>query len=119
MNNDQDDQPPANTQRISVRAQMPQERTSAVYVITNDGKEPRTVTLQKNKRQIMDLLLQGPVFCASPVRISDIVFILKREIELDVETKMYPGDPTTGAGDYGVYFLKSHVERISDLEAAA
>lgn len=63
--------------------------------------------------------MQGPVYCASPVRISDIVFVLKRENGLEVDTEFYPGDPETGAGQYGVYFLKSRVRRLIRQEVAA
>ena len=111
--------PPATSQRIYRVADLPQEREPADYNIANNVEKPRLVTLAKRKRQIMDLLLQGPVYCASPVRISDIVHILKREIGLDVETKIYPGEPETGAGDYGVYFLQSRVTRIVDQKEAA
>ncbi|MDA8585565.1 hypothetical protein N9L47_04750 [Rhodobacteraceae bacterium] len=113
------DIPPFNCQRIHRVADLPPERAPASYVIGNVDKKPSAVTLQKRKRQIMDLLLQGPVYCASPVRISDIVHILKREIGLDVETKFYPGDKSTGSGDYGVYFIKSRVYRASDEQVAA
>ncbi|WP_417733907.1 hypothetical protein, partial [Roseovarius sp.] len=68
---------------------------------------------------VMDLLIAGPVYCASPVRLSDVVHILKREIGLEVDTKFYPGNPITGSGAYGVYFLDSKVTRINRSEVAA
>lgn len=113
------DNPPLNSQRIHRVADLPPYRSPMVYVIANNDEDTHIATLQKRKRQIMDLLLQGPVYCASPVRISDIVHILKREIGLDVETTIYPGDKQTGAGDYGVYFLKSRVHCVADKQVAA
>ena len=101
--------PPANAQRIWRVADLPKGRSPATYVVCNEGQPPASVTLQKRLRQVLDLLRAGPVYCASPVRISDIVHILKRDYGILVETTMYPGDPDTGAGSYGVYSLLSTV----------
>jgi hypothetical protein len=111
--------PPSNSIRISRIAELPPLRDPATYVIRNSDDEPRHVCLSKRKRQVTELLMQGPVHCASPVRLSDIVFILREEVGLNVETKMYPGDSLTGAGSYGVYFLISRVERAEQPEVAA
>ena len=101
--------PPSNAQRIWRVADLPNDRTPATYIVVNDGEQPSRVTLQKRLRQVLDLLRAGPVYCASPVRLSDIVHILKRDHGILVETTMYPGDPDTGAGSYGVYSLLSTV----------
>lgn len=115
----QEKTPPANARRITRVADLPDDRTPAQYAVTNTDGTTSVATLQKRQRQVMDLLIAAPVHCASPVRISDIVHILKREIGLEVETEMYPGDEVTGAGSYGVYFLKSTVVRIADERVAA
>lgn len=104
-----DDKPPHDARRIRRVADLPPERRAACYLIQNGDEPPRSVILDKRKRQVLDLLRQAPVFCASPVRVSDVVFVLKRECGLDVETTLYPGDPETGAGSYGVYTLRSRV----------
>jgi len=111
--------PPTTAQRIMRSADLPQERGAATYIVYNNDEEPLTATLDKRRRQILDLLMQGPVHCASPIRISDIVHNLKREIGLDVETKMFPGDTTIGAGAFDVYFLKSRVHRVQPNQVAA
>ncbi len=54
-----------------------------------------------------------------PVRISDVVHVLKRETGIEVETEYYPGDEETGSGTYGVYFLKSMVRRVAQQGVAA
>ena len=77
------------------------------------------VTLSKRQRQVIDLLITSPVYCASPVRLSDVVHILKREIGLEVKTKTFPGNPITGSGAYGVYFPQSQVHRVVHIEVAA
>ena len=110
--------PPANARRIWRVSDLPQHRDPATYVIRNGDEPPRKVTLQNRNRQILDLLRAGPVFAASPVRISDVVHVLKRDIELDVETVRYPGDPDAGSGSFGVYFLRSIVTPVIEMEVA-
>lgn len=98
---------------------LPHNRRPARFLISNQGGEPQTVVLSKRRRQIIELLMRGPVYCASPVRISDVVSVLKHETSIDIHTEFYAGDRDIGAGDYGVYFLRSTVCRIDDVEAAA
>lgn len=111
--------PPANAQRIARVADLPQNRDEAQYGVTNGAMPEKVYTLRKRQRQVMDLLMAGPVYCASPVRLSDVVHILKREIGIEVETRFYPGDKETGSGDYGIYFLQSEVRRVLRSEVAA
>jgi hypothetical protein len=114
-----DNTPPKYAQRILRVSDLPQDRGPATYIIRNGDAPPHKVTLDKRQRQILDLLRAGPVYAASPVRISDIVHVLKRDIGLDVETVRYPGDPATGSGSFGVYFLRSSVTPVIMTEAAA
>ena len=111
--------PPPSAQRIWRVADLPKHRDPAWYGIRTGDEPERAYLLCKRQRQIMDLLIAGPVYCASPVRISDVVHILKRETGLAVETEFYPGDSETGAGTYGVYFLTSRVRRLAAQEVAA
>ncbi|MEM9971537.1 MAG: hypothetical protein AAF762_10620 [Pseudomonadota bacterium] len=113
----QENTPPANTRWIMRGADLPPLREPAKYAIIATDGSTKEVVLRKRQRQVVDLLTQGPVYCASPVRLSDIVHILKREIGLEVETEMYPGDEDNA--QYGVYFLKSKVVRIADERVAA
>ena len=43
--------------------------------------------LDKRKRQVVDALLSGDLYCASTVRIGDIVFRLKEDNGLHAETR--------------------------------
>lgn len=110
--------PPTNAQRIWRVSDLPRARAPQTYRITNTDGSEINVTLQNRRRQVLELLVKGPVYCASPVRLSDTVHVLKHENGLEVHTEFYPGDIETGAGTYGVYFLKSRVVRLSALEAA-
>lgn len=111
--------PPANARRIMRGADLPHDRDLAFYELRNGDGKPFIAGLSKRQRQVMDLLIAGPVYCASPVRLSDVVHILKREIGLEVSTEFYPGDKATGSGDYGVYFLKTCVRKLEQREAVA
>ncbi|SFF17124.1 hypothetical protein SAMN04488523_1258 [Sulfitobacter brevis] len=71
---------------LSVR-DLPSERGSARYRVTRHGGETAEVILDKRKRQVVDALIAGELFCASTVRIGDIVFRLKEENSLHAETK--------------------------------
>lgn len=111
--------PPRHAKRVNRVADLPSDRNPATFEIVNEHGKCRIVILDKRRRQILELLTIGPVYCASPVRISDIVHVLKREIGLEVDTEFYPGDRATGAGDFGVYFLRSRVRRLDGREVAA
>lgn len=105
--------PPNNAKRIWRATDLPPHREVARYkVYRSDGTET-FCSLSKRRCQVMDLLLSGPVFCASPVRISDMVHVLKSEVGIEVETEYYPGSKESGSGPYGVYFLKSKVYRLA------
>ena len=108
-------QPPANAQFIMRRSDLPPERAKKAYSIGPGDGEKRTVHLDKISRQVVDALRSGPVFAASPVRISDRVLILRRDYGIEIETLMiYPAD----GGRYGIYRLVSCVTPIADEEGA-
>lgn len=111
--------PPLTAQRVWQVSDLPRARGPAKYQIVDGKGLDCIVTLSKRRRQVMDLLIQGPVYCASPVRISDIVHLLKRETGVEVDTQYYPGDKETGAGTYGVDFLRSIVTRVEREGVAA
>ncbi|MEO1143784.1 MAG: hypothetical protein AAFW66_15825 [Pseudomonadota bacterium] len=105
--------------RIHRVADLPYDRSPAEYLVTAENSETKTVSLQKRKRQVLDLLMQAPLYAASPVRLSDMVHLLKLEDGIDIETVMFPGDPGTGTTRYGIYVLRSMVERLSEHREAA
>ena len=111
--------PPRHARRISRVSELPPHREPATYEFHDTNNKTRLMKLANRKRQVMDLLIATPIHCASPVRLSDVVHILKRETAIEVETKMYPGDPRTGSGDYGVYFLVSDVRKLKNSEAGS
>jgi hypothetical protein len=67
----------------------------------------------------LDALIIQPVYCASPVRISDRVCILKRDYRVPITKEMFENDAATDRTKFGVYFLNCRVERITENGGAA
>ncbi len=117
--NEKDSELLRKAQRIHRVADLPYDRNPADYIVKTGDDDTKTITLQKRKRQVLDLLMTVPVYAASPVRLSDIVHLLKLEDAIDIETVMFPGDPGTGTMRFGVYLLRGKIERLPEMEAAA
>lgn len=104
--------PPADTLRVSSWNDLPDKTQPARYEIcTGDGVR-NEITLAKGNRVVLEALINGPVLCASPVRISDRVHILKSEYGVPITKEMYSNDAATGRARFGVYFIGSGVRRL-------
>lgn len=114
-----DNTPPANAKRVYRWADLPPATDRASYIVINPGEEPREISVARHQRQVLEGLLAGPIYAASYCRISDQVLPLRRDHGIEIECTMYRGDPETGRERYGVYSLKSLVERSPEMEAAA
>jgi len=66
---------------------LPEERSPARYRVIGTDGDAKEVVLEKRKRQVVDALIAGDLYCASTVRIGDIVFRLKEDDELRADTK--------------------------------
>lgn len=104
--------PPSNALRVKALRDRPSQRTPARYQVTDNDGNTRTFTLAKGNRVILDALLKSPVYCASPVRVSDRVCILRREYGVPITIEMYQNDAATDRAKFGVYFIGDGVERI-------
>ncbi|SFG68929.1 hypothetical protein [Sulfitobacter dubius] len=102
--------PPANTVRNSRWRDFPNTVSPAQYRITDETGKAHTVTVSKNKRRVLEGLMRAPMYCASPVRISDLVHILKRDYGVDIAMDLYANDNETDRAKFGIYTLKSKVE---------
>jgi len=107
-----ENRPPANALRVERWADLPKERNAVRYQVTDDDGNTRTFTLAKGNRIILDALLNSPVYCASPVRVSDRVCILRHEYGVPITIEMYANDKPTDRAKFGAYFLGDGVERI-------
>jgi hypothetical protein len=111
--------PPANALRVEAWRDLPKDGAVAHYKITSEDGDVSVITLAKGNRIILDALLNQPVYCASPVRISDRVCVLRREYCVPITKEMYKNDAATDRAKFGVYFLKGNVERLGDEGGAA
>lgn len=105
--------PPANALRVEAWRDLPSDPAPARYRITGEDGTVHQITLAKGNRIILDALLNQPVYCASPVRISDRVCILRREYRVPITKEMFENDAATDRAKFGVYFLNGQVERIT------
>ena len=106
------DKPPANALRVERWSDMPKGTAPARYEVVSEDGKTKTFTLAKGNRIILDALIQQPVYCASPVRISDRVCILRRDYGVPITKEMYSNDTATDRAKFGVYFLSGSVRRI-------
>jgi hypothetical protein len=106
--------PPANSLRVEAWRDLPKNGAAARYKITREDGGVSVITLAKGNRIILDALLKQPVYCASPVRISDRVCILRHEYRVPIIKEMYENDAETDRAKFGVYFLDGCVERLDD-----
>lgn len=98
--------PPPGTCRVMSRRDLPNTTALAGYHII-DGDQQRHTMIQKSYRQVLEALRLSPIFCASIMRLSDIVFVLKKDHGVNIETLLVKGDGDACA--YGVYVLRSRV----------
>ncbi len=106
--------PPSNALRVEAWRDLPADRTPARYQITDSDGDTRTITLSKGNRIILDALIKQPIYCASPVRVSDRVCILRHEYGVPITKEMYENDTATDRAKFGVYFLENGVTRLTD-----
>ncbi len=95
--------------RILRRADLPKSRNLAAYTWpTEDGGESRTI-VAKRDRQVLDAIIDGPVFCASPVRVSDSVLRLRRDHGVPIETETFSERDGDESLTFGAYYLTADV----------
>lgn len=111
--------PPKNAKRVYRWADLPNTTAEAVYRVTDPDQEPRTIAVSRHKRQVLEGLMQGPIYAASYCRLSDQVLPLRRDDGVNIKCEMYANDKETGRQRFGVYFLESRVERVESDEVAA
>lgn len=103
--------PPPDAKRVYRWADLPDATERAAYLITDEGGEPRQITVARHQRQVLEGLMRAPIYAASYCRISDQVLPLRRDHGVDIRCDMYANDPETGRERYGIYTLVSDVQR--------
>ncbi len=98
---------------------LPHKTAPAQYTVIDEAGETRKIWVSKNKRRIIDALVDGPVHCASPCRLSHFVMGLREEQGLNIETVWFDQDPKAGHARFGIYTLLDQVIRIEERGVAA
>lgn len=98
--------PPKNTLRVNAWLDLPAPRTAAIYSFKDSIGNDHTITVDKNRRRVLEGLMLSPIYCASMARLSCYVAYLRHCHGLNIETIEYKGE---GQPLYGVYFLRSNV----------
>ncbi|MEM6890758.1 MAG: hypothetical protein AAF636_21885, partial [Pseudomonadota bacterium] len=93
---------------------LSQDRRPARYQIPCSENASKNRVFSKRKRQVIDTLMKGPVFCASTVRVGDVVFRLKEDDDLHCLTETLPNGRKYYRLPDGVRFLG-----LVETEAAA
>lgn len=96
---------------------LPPQTEPAEYQVTTEAGEIRQFWVSKNKRRLVDALIDGPVHCASPCRLSHFVMGLREDQGLNIETVWFDNDPKAGRTRCGIYKLLDSVTRIDGGEA--
>jgi hypothetical protein len=110
--------PPANARRLEAWRYPPKNGAPTRYKITKEDGDVSVIMLGKGNQIIFDALLKQPVYCASPLHISDRVCILRHEYQVSIIKGMYENDAAKDRAKFGGYFLNCRVEHLGDTGGA-
>ncbi|MDD9726531.1 hypothetical protein PVV74_13760 [Roseovarius sp. SK2] len=119
MNKKTDTKPPQNTQWIISRRDLPCRRGGAHYEVQHADGKRESITLSNRKRQVLDALVRNPIYCASPVRLSDIVLLLRNENGLNIETEFFQENDGIENTRFGIYVLVDEVRYLGEVSSVA
>lgn len=109
--------PPANALRVTGWRDLPKEKGVARFEIKKADGAARTIVVRKRNRRTLQALIKQPIFCASPVRISDVVHILGRDFGVNIDTTLYADPDDDDCLRFGVYTLLDSVRIIAGVTA--
>lgn len=65
---------------------LPDARERKTFVLNGEHE----ITISKRWHEVFAAVRIGPIFCASPVRLSDAVCVLRRDYQVPIETDTTP-----------------------------
>ncbi|MBO9432568.1 hypothetical protein J7394_00015 [Ruegeria sp. R13_0] len=110
------ERPPAGTLWVTGWHCLKSKLGTSEYLVESEGAEPRSILIGKNKKRILEALIDGPMYCASPCRLSHYIMLLRDDHGINIETEWFSNDPRTGRERFGIYVLKDKVTRIDRQE---
>jgi len=99
------------------KANLPGNREAQTYLLQDNCGKAQRIILKNRNRQVIDALIRGPIFAASPVRLSNSIMILRREYGVEIETHIFSANDGSG-GVFGIYELISRVKPIDRAPAS-
>lgn len=93
---------------------LKQNHFKARFRVTKECGKTFELVLSKRKRQILEALMKGPIYAASPIRISDIVMLLRRDHDVKIATDRHADDTGPMTAHYGIYFLTDQVDYLGE-----
>lgn len=119
MNKKTEATPPENTRWITSRHDLPLRRGGAYYEVHRAEGTRETLTLSNRKRQVLDALMRSPIYCASPIRLSDIVLLLRNENGINIETEFFQENDGIENTRFGIYILVDQVRYMGEFSTVA
>ena len=105
--------PPVNTRWIMGDRDLPQNYGDAQFNVADDDNPDLVITVSKRMRQTLEALIVGPVYCASPIRLSHYVDILRDDHRIKIETLWFTDSKGPMKTRYGVYKLLSEIKEVA------
>ncbi len=111
--------PPTNTRWIMGQMNLPQNYGIGHFEIKRADSAGRSIAVSKRLRQVLEALVIGPLYCASAVRLSHYVDVLRDDHGVNIETIWFSDNKGPIKTRYGVYVLRDEVRFIGNPNGEA
>lgn len=111
--------PPQNARWIISNRDLPQQYQPAQFKVTKQDGRAFDLVVSKRKRQVLEALMKGPLYCASPIRLSDNVLLLRNEYDVAIATDFYTDDSGPISTHFGIYTLTDCVRFLGEVAPKA
>lgn len=107
--------PPENARWIISNRDLPQKYGPARFQVTKEDGRAFGLVVSKRKRQVLEALMKGPLYCASPIRLSDNVLLLRNEYDVAIATDFYTDDSGPISTHFGIYTLTDSLVFLGEI----
>lgn len=102
--------PAKNTKWIMGNHSLPQDFETARYKATDSNGKIKLFTASKRQRQVVEALSESPLYCASPIRLSHYVDLLREQLGDDAIATDWYSVKEPFPNRYGVYRFNVDIE---------